>query len=164
MILNVQASQVTDIASKWELAQRMSAHAKVPEEALMSLFTGAMQGLEQITKTTFETSMKERVWDAVSKEKLKSLKEALMFEFCEKILGGFNEDQASEMLEEHKRTGFVENSIYSFHLQVAYALSRELISDAVVQKALSMRDVWIPEIVEAVRKEGIQIPNPIKAN
>lgn len=162
MNCNVQASQMSDITSKWELAQRMSGHAKAPEQALKSIFKGAMQKLEEVANTNFEVLMKERVWSTVSNENLKTLKKTFILEFCDKILGIFNEEQASEMLEEHKRTGFVKNIIYSSQMQTAYALSQESIIDAVIKKANSMTDAWIPEIIEAVKKEGIELPEPKK--
>lgn len=162
MNLNVQAVQITDVTNKWELAQRISGHAEAPEQALQSVFKGAIQQLEKISKTKFENSMKDQVWNVVSKEKLKTLKETFILEFCEQILGSFSEDEASFMLEEHKRTGAVRNIIYSSQIQIAFALSQSSIIEAVVKKANSMTTKWIPEIYEAVRKEGIQLPEPKK--
>lgn len=156
MNFSVQATQVADITNKRELAQRISGHAKAPEQALESIFTGVMQQLEVVAKTKFETSMKDRVWDKVSGDKLKTLKETFILKFCEKILGSFDEEEASAMLEEHKRTGAIKNIIYSSQLQKAFTSSQSSIIDAVVQKANSMTDAWIPEIVDAVRDEGIE--------
>lgn len=137
------------------MAQRISGQANAPEQALKSIFEGFMQKLEIVSKIKFEDSMKDRVWNAVSGEKLKTLKETLIFEFCEKILGDFNEDEAKEMLEEHKSTGAVKNIRYSHHLQTAYELSRSSIIDAVTNKANSMTQEWRPEIAKAVEKEVI---------
>jgi hypothetical protein len=64
------------------------------------------------------------------------------------------------MLEEHKRKGAVKNMLYSSQLQVAFQLEQESIIDAVVKKANSMTKEWIPEIVDAVKKEGIELPDP----
>ena len=160
MSLKVQTGQVQDIATKWELAQRISGHAKAPEQALKSVFTAAMQQLEVIARTKFETPMRDRVWDRVSGDKLKALKEEFILEFCDKILGGFDEEAATAMLAEHKRTGDVKNLRYSTQLQVAFQLSQSSIIDAIVQKANSMTDSWIPEIVNAARSEGIELPEP----
>lgn len=155
---SVRASQVSCLNSKWELAQRMSGHAKAPEQALKSIFNGAMLGIEEATNTTFEASTKERIWNAVSNEKLEMLKEHFMLDFCNKILGGFNEKQAGEMLEEHKKTGRVKNIIYSGQIQTAYYFNQELIIKDIAEKASSMADAWVPEIIEAVKKEGVQLP------
>jgi len=160
MSLKVQTGQVQDITSKWELAQRMLGHAEAPEEALRCIFTGAMQQLEQIAKTKFEAPMKDRVWDKVSGDRLKTIKETFILQFCDKILGSFNEEDATAMLEEHKRTGAVKTMRYSVPLQVAFQLSQSSIIDAVVQKANFMTDAWIPEIVNAVKSEGIELPEP----
>lgn len=156
----VQGGQVGDITNKWELAQRISGHAKAPEQALKSIFTGAMQSLEEISKTKFESLMKEKIWLTVSGEKLKILREAFILEFCEKILGSFSDEEAAIMLEEHKRTGAVKNMLYSSQLQVAFQLEQESIINAVVKKANSMTEEWIPKIVDAVKKEGIELPDP----
>ncbi len=158
MSSTTQASLVIDITNKWELAQRLSGHAKAPEQALKYIFIGSMQQLEEIANSPFEESMKERVWSAVSNDKLKTLKETFMLAFCDKILGSFNEEQAAEMLEEHKSTGAVKNIIYSSLIQSAYFLHQESISESICNKANSMTETWIPEIVEAVISEGIKLP------
>jgi hypothetical protein len=155
-----KVGQASDFTNKWELAQRISGHAKAPEQALQSVFTGAMENLEEISKTTFESSMKERVWSSVSEAKLKNLKEAFILEFCEKILGSFSNEEAGTMLEENKKLGAVKNILYSSRLQVAFALQQKSIIEAVVKKADSMTEEWIPEIVAAVKKEGIKLPDP----
>lgn len=80
--------------------------------------------------------------------------------FFNKILGSFNEEDATAMLEEHRRTGFVKNMRYRVPLQIAFQLSQSSIIDTVVQKANSMIDAWIPEIVNAVRSEGIEFHEP----
>lgn len=160
MGFSVQAAQVTDITSKWELAQRISGDEPLPEQALKSIFKGAMEQLEVLAKTKFETPMKDRVWDRVSGDKLKALKETFILEFCERLLGSFDEEKASAMLEEHKRTGTIRNMVYSSQLQIAFALNQSSIIDAVVQKANSMTDAWLPEIVDAVRHEGVELPEP----
>jgi hypothetical protein len=143
---------------KFELAERIAGHANAPKEALESIFEGAMKSLETISGTTFESSMKIRVWNAVSPDQLKILKEGFLFEFCNKILGEFNETQADEMLDEHKRTGIIRNVSYSIPLKKAYQVYQDTIIDSVINKANSMIDNWIPIIVSAVRKEGINLP------
>ena len=136
----------------------MSGHANAPEQALRSVFLGAIKQLEEVAKTEFSSSMVEKVWDTVSKEKLKSLKESFILEFCDQILGSFEEAEVNAMLEEHKRTSVIRNMKYSTQLQVAFGLSQQNILDAVVEKANSMTTGWIPQIVDAVKKEGIQLP------
>jgi hypothetical protein len=154
---------IADITSKWELAQRMAGQAEAPEEALRSVFTGAIQQLEAIAKTQFETPIKGRVWDKVSGDKLKLLKETLILDVCDKILGSFNEEEVVAMLEEHRRTGFIKNMRYSAQVQVAFHFAQSSIINAVVEKAKSMTDDWIPKIVDAVRDEGIELPQPDKS-
>ena len=160
MTWDVKSAQIMDVTSKWELAQRLSGHTKAPEQALKCVFKGAMQHLEVVANTKFETSMKERVWEKVSKEKLKTLKETFILEFCDKILGDFNDEAVNEMIEEHKLIGIIKFSMNSIQLQTAYSLTQSSIIDTVVQKANSMIRDWIPEIVNAVKEEGIKLPEP----
>lgn len=157
--VQAQTVQVSDASSKGELAERLAGTSGAPEESLRAIFEGAMRELEKIANTTFELPMKERVWEAVSKEKVKTLRETLLHEFCKQILGVFSDVEVGVMLAEHKRTGAIRgDTVLGATLSVQYQRSLELIIDTVVQKAISMIDVWIPEIVEAVRKEGIQLP------
>jgi hypothetical protein len=160
MSLSVQAAQDTEISHRCELAQRIAGDAKAPRQALRSVFKRVMKGLEERAHTKFEMAMKDRVWNAVSRQKLKTLRETLILEFCEKILGGFSDGEVDAMLEEHKRTGAVKNINHNVQLQTAYLLSKASIIDAVTQKADSMRDAWTPEIVAAVRHQGIELPEP----
>lgn len=163
MSLTVHPVQITDITNKFELAQRLTSDSKAPEEALQASFSGVMEQLEVIAHTKFDSSMKERVWNAVSEEKLKTLKTEFIYTVCERILGSFNEEDSRLMLEEHKNTGCIKNIRYTSGLQVAFHLSQSTIIDAVMQKATSMTKEWIPEIVEAVKKEGIALPEPKKS-
>lgn len=161
MDLSVQVPQVIDLTTKWELAQRISGHAQAPEQALKSVFTGAMQQLEVVANFKFETSMKDRVWEKVSGDKLKTLKETFILEVCEKILGGFDEKEAKAMLEEHKKNGAVQNTLYCLRLQDAFELKHASVIHAVVQKAHSMTVAWIPAIVDEVRREGVKLPGVV---
>ena len=62
------------------------------------------------------------------------------------------------MLEEHKRTGIICSCTYPLRIRLAYATNHSVIMDSVQIKAKSMNDNWIPEIVKAVREEGIELP------
>jgi len=160
MSLSVEKSQVSDVTAKLELAERMAGHAGAPKQALESIFEGAMRQIEKIAEKQFDTSLKQRVWDMVSKQQLESLKEYFLLEFCENILGTFSNNEAEEMLEEHKRTGSIRHYIYSSQIQTSYQLHHSAIIDSVQVKAESMTDNWIPEIVKAAREEGIELPEP----
>ncbi len=159
MSSRVVASAVA-VTSKWELAQRISGHTTLPEQALESVFKGAMQQLEVVAHTKFESPMKERVWVAISGQRLRDIRETFMLEFCDQILGSFSEEEATEILEEHKRTGAVKNIMHSARIQTAYALCQSSIVDAVVKKASSMSNGLVPELVAAVKREGIELPEP----
>lgn len=145
---------------KFELAERIAGKSSVHEQALESVFVGVMSGIKETAKIEFEPSLKQRIWNKVSKSRLDSLKEFLLLKYCEKILGTFGNTELEEMLEEHKRTGYVKNDIYKAQLQIAYYFHHLHIIYAVVEKANSMTKDWIPEIVQAVREEGIVLSKP----
>lgn len=152
MSSNVETERIPGITNKWVLAKCISGHAEAPEQALNAIFNGAMQQLELVTKTNFEASMKDRVWDKVSRERLKTLKDAFTLEFCDKILGPYDEEEAMAILEEHRRTGHVSC------LQIGLFWYTSSIIESVVQKANSMKNDWLPEIISALKSEGIEIP------
>jgi hypothetical protein len=160
--MNAQVVDVTDMTAKWELAQRISGHAKAPEDAIRSIFTGIMISLEDHAKKTFEPSMKDRVWNKVSKENLKTIKDFFITEFCDKILGRFKENEVEEMLKEHIRTGFVRNPLYSSHIQTAYHFNQTSIIDSICKKAEEMATGWVPEIIQALKEEGVAFPELIQ--
>ncbi len=141
--------------NRLELAKRIAGDATAPEDSLRSIYKGAFIRLEELLKTAPQSSVKERVWTIVSRERLPILKETLISAFCENILFAFEDKEISEMLEEHKRTGFVKNSIYSGQIQVAYFLKKEIIINTVVEKANSMTDDFIPDIVAALQDEKL---------
>lgn len=162
---NTQTRQVQDITStsKWKLAQRISGHAAAPEEALRDVFTRTMQQVERTAKTQFAASIKDRVWNKISGDKLKPIKEALISEFCDTILGCFNEQEATAMLEQHTRTGAVKGKP-SISIQLGYWFYKESILDVVVEKTISVTQNLLPEIVNALRSEGVELPEPKSLN
>lgn len=141
--------------NKLTLAHRLFGHSKLHEEALRVIFQGVMEELEKAAESSLDPSMKERVWISVSKDRQKILKDTLMLQFCNKILEGYKEYQIDEMLEEHQRTGSFDVS-YIIRLQTDIILNKDSIIDAVIEEAKSMTDAWIPEIVEALKMEGVE--------
>ncbi|MDP1608324.1 MAG: hypothetical protein Q8L98_03300 [Chlamydiales bacterium] len=153
-------AKVTDISVRWELADRIAGKANAPKQALESIFTGAMQALEKAANVSFQPVMKERVWEVISAQKLPILKEALLLGVCDNILGGFNDHQVAEMLAEHKATGFIKNPRYKDPINMAYRISGDAITQEVLRQAKIMSDEWVPEIIAAVKNEGIELPDP----
>lgn len=116
-----------------------------------------MQQLEDTAQSKFDAPMKDRVWNKISGTRLKTLRDTLTLAFCDKILSRFNEEESKAMLEEHKKTGTIKNLKYSIPLQQAYATHLSSVIDAVVQKTESMAHAWMPEIINAVKSEGIKL-------
>lgn len=161
--MNIQQPNVCTNSNKWELAQLLLKNSKAPKQALESIFAGAILQIEAFAKTSFAPEMKERVWTVFSKDKLNILQDTLKTEFCHKILGSFNETETLEMVEEHKQHGAVMNQAYCWRLQIANALHHEEVSRSVINKAGSMTDAWIQELIEAVKKEGVALPEVKKS-
>lgn len=153
-------AKVTDISVKWELANRIAGGANVPKQALEAIFTGAMQALETAANVPFQPAMRTRVWEVISAEKLPILKETLLLAVCDNILGQFDDSQVEEMLAEHKATGFIKSPHYKVAIGMAYDFQHEKIVQAVKLKAKLMSEEWVPEIIAAVKNEGIELPNP----
>lgn len=142
---------------KWELAERLAGHNTLPEDMLKELFEGAMNALEKRANAKFDEPMKERVWLSVSKDRLKRLKDTFISEVSKKILGSFEKESDVEaMLEEHKQNGMIRNPVYTAQIQTAFWFNRDDVRFAVRQKTGLMDEVLIPDLVEALKKEGIQ--------
>lgn len=161
MSLSVEKAQVSDVAAaKFELAERLvNDVSALPKQVLEPIFKGAMQALEKIVEKQFDASLKERVWNKVSKKQLESLQEYFLLKFCKKILGIFDANETEKMLEEHKRTGSISRFTYAGKLRISYQFHHKNIIDSVIRKAHSMTDNWVPEIVKAIREEGVELPN-----
>lgn len=155
--MNLQTTSFCSNTNRWELAQRISGHAKTPEQALESIFKGIVQQLEESAEIKLETFTKDKIWSIVSNERLDVLKSTLINEFCEKILGDFNENQVGEMLEDHKTKDFTQIGCYSQKINKLYADNQESIIETVVTKANSFTNDLIPEIIEALKNEGIEL-------
>lgn len=157
-MLSFPFKQNTDVTNRWELAQYITSNAHAPEQALRSVFMDTIRKLEKTAAVTLPPSTQEKVWTAVSPERLKILKDTFVVELYNKILSIFKDSEINEMLESHKQTGIIRYEIYSAHLPTAYTIYREDIVKTIVKKAESMPKEWIPEIIAVVKKEGFQLP------
>jgi hypothetical protein len=143
---------------KWELAERIFGSSEDSEQILYPLFQGIMDGIEVEINKKLDVSMKKRIWDQVSKEKLKTVSESFIVECQEKVIGCFKDDEVIEMLNEYTQTGAIKFSENSIKMQEIFGLKQESIIKAVIQKVQSTAGEWIPEIVEALNREGIKFP------
>ena len=97
MGLSLQVAQT--FPARLKLAVGILGRAGAPKQALQSIFLGAMQQLEEVSGTMFDSALKKRVWKKVSNERLKLLKQEFLLIFCNAVLGGFQENEVEEMLE-----------------------------------------------------------------
>jgi len=153
--MNMQVGQVID-GNKWELTQLISGQAKAPERSLRAIFEGIVECLEDNSKT-INNSLKEKVWNSVSTERLTLLKEAFLKVFCERIFGKMDNNMIKEMLEEHKQNGCIMNNFYSQQIKVACYFEKEFVLNAVAFEADSMADEFATEVIEAFKNEGIVV-------
>jgi len=154
-------SRITFSSKKMELATRITGHSKAPKQSLECVFEGAILAIEEYSKTKFDSVLKERVWNKVSTERIKSLRETLLFNVCIKMFDAFKENEVDDMLEEHKRTGIIRSShfnTYAERIHEAYRLNHSSIEDSVAESAKSMEDDFVLEIDQALRDEGIELP------
>lgn len=160
MSWDVKSAQIEPTTPQWELAKRLLDKEETPQDILELIFTTAMKKLETIANQSFEASIKERVWKKVFTERVKGLNEILIREFCDKILGNFSNENVNKMIEEHKLTGVIRFSENSIELQINFHCNESSIKNTVKQKAHSMIQSCIPEIVKAINEEGIKLPEP----
>lgn len=150
MVLSVSHFSMAGSTPQMELAERLAGHTVVPEQVLKSLFDECMLNLKKINKIKPEPSMKEKIWEQVSGEKLEILRKIFLCEFCDRILGCFQEGEVEVMLQERERTGCV-NGLDLARIKIAYRTNKETLSSVMGQYAEVMREDLIAEIIDAVR-------------
>ncbi len=141
--------------NKWKLAERMAGNANAPKQALEGIFTSIINNVEQKTNTKTDSAVREKIWNDVSSERLQILKNTMLETICDVILGGFGDREITEMLEEHTRTNRISNQIYMKRIETSYYSNHEDITNSVSNKAHSMADDLVTEVVNAAKKEGI---------
>ncbi len=142
-------------AIRYSLAQALVGDSKLPRQALESCLTGITQGL----KVEIPVATKERVLNAISPGRIEILKDTFMQEFFKKIIGNFNDEQIIEMRHQHQRTGAIGRP-FSTHVQNNFRQHRENIIATVMQKGTSMTKELIPEVLTALRQEGVHVQLP----
>jgi hypothetical protein len=155
----LQGLTITDIALKWELAERIvPPMPSAPKQALQGIFDGIVRGLEGVTQKKFDEAMKKRVWEHISPTRLQTLKNIVILGVSNDILGSFKDSEIKVMLDNHKATGKTGASELSERLKANFIFAHDIITDKVVKEADGMKDKLIPEMVKAFEKEGIQFP------
>ncbi len=140
-----------------ELAQRLSSHSKAPEQALQAIFTGSMTALRALATSPITPEIEKKARSLLSENRLEVLKETLAQAVSDYILASLTESQINAALEEHKRTGCVQDPTCSQAIQKAYLAQQVSVIQAVTQKALSFKDQWVPELVNILNNEGIHM-------
>jgi|GEM_PF-3873916 len=155
MTLRVQNEQA--ICPKQELARLLSNGTKLPENILKPIFQEKIRQLENAMQRSFNDSLKQRVWEKVSKERLEELNETFVLEIHRKILQDFDDEEVNKILEDYQNLRILQfSSSHSIRLRRVFYLSNSFIVDAISQKANSITHNWSPEIVDVLNKERIE--------
>ena len=133
--------------SHWELAGKLIARSKVPEQILEILFASF--------PSTWD---KERIWQEGSPEKIAHLQTIMQRAFCLLVLKKFTYVQAFVMLDQYKREGSVCEKRYFVPLLENFNEKREEIIEAVKLEALQIALVWKRDIKSGLRKDKESIP------
>jgi hypothetical protein len=158
MSMLVQQPPVVYVTNQYALAKKLLATTTLPKECFRGVFDRVMLELEGVAKTRFGESVKKRVWSIVSPEKVNTLREFYLLQFCEKILGGFRGEEVEKMLVEYERTNTINSLILSEQLRHAHDLYQDALTSSLELKVNSLTKAWIAEIVKALEKEGFTFP------
>ncbi|MCB1112134.1 MAG: hypothetical protein H7A37_01575 [Chlamydiales bacterium] len=123
------------------------------EEALRSTFDEIIQELEVVSGEYLNSSLKRIVWDKVSEKYSEILKKFFLQKICEKTLNQLSEEECEQIINtnDRKKIEALKNK-FDFHFnykEIIHLMQRE---------AVAIEDDWISEIVNAVREEGIKLP------
>lgn len=120
---------------------------KISDKVLRTLFQDAVQELELESQTKFEDSIKEKIWNNVSVEKLQILGST----FTKEFFMNFSFMDQKVLL-------CAAGPAVNAHIHISFSMKKELAVDAVVKKAKSLADPWIQEIIKSSKEEGIDFP------
>ncbi len=144
----------TTSTNKLELSQILL-DINIPEICLKTVFDVALQKLKDLLNADIESSLEDRIWKLISQKKLPLLTETLITACCEHVLAEFEDKEINQMLEEFKTMGIVKNLLLSLQLVEAYKLKREILISSVAERANSLSEDLIPEILIVLNKESI---------
>jgi len=150
--------QYNESSNQWKLALLLAGHNKMHEKCLKLTYQGMIQELELQMKMKLETGLVERVWSQISTTKLAELLVTFISAFCTEILGTFSEIQVSQMLSERKTLSAIKDDILKGAITTVVFLKKEAVEEVVASKATAMTTSLADDMVSALRKEGINIP------
>ena len=128
-----------------DFAERLSAHARTPEQVLRVAFNAVMEGLETERKAKCDSAMSHRVWEAISKERLKTLKKTLIDAICVKMLLQFSDDQIKE---------YMQKDILAPEVLSVYKEKQTFVVSSVIEKAKSMSKELVYRHYKCRQKRG----------
>ena len=149
------ASGVEKSSAAWKLAEYLTKNNgdPIPLQSCRAIFQGVMVAAETIAQRKFDAALIKRVWKKVAREPLNQLKELFLSQFCEKVLGGFTEEQVQTMLDEQNMHGTITSHRQSL-IEAQIRHKPELI---LLMKAQTdtITDSMFPKVCQAIRNEGV---------
>lgn len=152
-ILNMQ---IHELVNRYELSQHLLSETKIPTEAIQIIFTKIIKDKEINKDPNFTSSLCEKIWQAVSKERIITLKNSLVLAFCDKVLCHFNEDEVEEMLQDYKKKELTKSLTCRNRLHNLYSFKHKEIMHSIFQEACSTINSFSLEIEKECEKEGIR--------
>lgn len=146
MSSSVGSPALSHDSSKWKLAQCLAGESSLPEHCLQQIFKGMIDGIDSKSQTKIEASLKEKIWQTISSQRLQAVRNVLISEISNQILGGFNESDAAKALSEHRSTGKVWDVYLSSRIQTAHQLCHESIVASVGNYVISITEELALEI------------------
>jgi hypothetical protein len=138
--------------NRMQLAIKICNISKAPEQALSAIFNGAISELENLTKREFEYPLKQRIWEVISERRLQELKETLLSEVYLQIQEDMSEEEVAENLNHQK------NTVYIVDIQRPISFPEGSAKKAVLNKAKTMVEELIFDLIAELKKEGICFP------
>lgn len=144
-----------DLETRRRLARRLVGDINsLARDALMPVFQGVMNKLQEEKKASYLPFTKKEVWDTVSTNRLRVLEDLLIEEVCHRILKSFSQAALNHMLEQYQENGRIHIDTYNFHLKKLFAADGGSILDSVSRKATFMKKDLRLAIASALQKRA----------
>lgn len=126
-----------------------------PRSLLSTVFCADIEHLEKVSKMKLHSAISDRIWDAISPAKLNLLNETYTRAIQDTLLKNCSEKEIEQMLDEYDKGRSISLELDP-RLRKVYKLHKRAIDTVLRSRAENIRNSWLPELVRAAEKEGIQ--------
>lgn len=137
---------------RWVLAYVSTKENPYPLLALTECFMGAMLALQHQIKAYFPREILQKVYHSVIPEKHTEIRMALADTITDEILKHFSDSEIHEMI---RNPYFFKERKYA----TVCAIYRSVLRRDTEQKARQIASQWKEELVQSLKKEGVQFPS-----